>query len=80
MTTEHETFCEAELDESFFISEMMMQMLGAEHMAYIKPVFDEGAQGFAVFASDGSQLAVFETHESAFYNALQHNLEPVSLH
>lgn len=80
MTTENEIFCEAELDESFFISEMMMQMLGAEHMAYIKPVFEEGEKGFAVFASDGTQLATFETYDSAFFNAVQHNLDPVSLH
>ncbi len=73
-------FNDTELDESFFISEMMMQMLGAEHMAYIKPVFEEGEKGFAVYASDGAKLAVFETHEAAFYNALQHNLDPVSIH
>ena len=80
MTTECETYCEVELDESFFISEMMSQMLGVEHMAYIKPVFEEGEKGFAVFASDGTQLAIFESQESAYFNAVQHNLEPVSLH
>ena len=80
MTTECETFFEAELDESFFISEMMSQMLGVEHMAYIKPVFENGEKGFAVYASDGTQLATFDSQESAYYNALQHNLDPVSLH
>ena len=60
------------------VEDLMMAMMGLETMAYIKPV-TEGA-GYAVFAADGTQLAVFETKEVAYYTALRHNLAPVSIH
>lgn len=66
--------------ESVTLEELMMAMVGVETMAYIKPVSDGMEPGFAVFAADGTQLAVFPTEESAFYTARQNNLDPVSLH
>ena len=53
-----------------------MSMLGVTHVAYIRQVQD----GYGVFAADGTQLAVFESRDAAYYTARQHNLEPVSIH
>jgi hypothetical protein len=62
------------------LEDIMMAMVGLETMAYIKPVQDGLAMSYAVFAADGTQLALFETEEKAFYNAIKHNLAPVSIH
>ena len=62
------------------LEDLMMAMVGLETMAYIKPVRDGLALSYAVFAADGTQLAMFETEEKAFYTAVKHNLAPVSIH
>jgi hypothetical protein len=62
------------------LEELMMAMVGLETMAYIKPVAQGQHIQYAVFAADGTQLAVFESQESAYYNAVKHNLAPVSIH
>jgi hypothetical protein len=62
------------------LEELMMAMVGLETMAYIKPIFEGATTHYAVFAADGTQLAVFESAETAYYNAVKHNLAPVSIH
>ena len=62
------------------LEDIMMAMVGLETMAYIKPVRDGLLMNYVVFAADGTQLAMFETEEKAFYNAVKHNLAPVSIH
>lgn len=62
------------------LEEIMMAMVGLETMAYIKPVIDGPFTSYAVYAADGTKLASFDTAESAYYNAVRHNLAPVSLH
>jgi hypothetical protein len=62
------------------LEDIMMAMVGLETMAYIKPVRDGLVMSYAVFAADGTQLAMFETEEKAFYNAVKHNLSPASIH
>lgn len=62
------------------LEDIMMAMVGLETMAYIKPVRDGLVMSYAVFAADGTQLALFDTEEKAFYNAVKHNLAPVSIH
>lgn len=62
------------------LEELMMAMVGLETMAYIKPVTEGTLTGYAVYAADGTQLALFETMETAYYTAVRHNLAPVSLH
>lgn len=62
------------------LEEMMMAMVGLETMAYIKPVQMGEFLQYAVFAADGTQLAIFDDEETAYYNAMKHNLAPVSLH
>lgn len=62
------------------LEELMMAMVGLETMAYIKPVMVDENMQYAVFAADGTQLAIFDSEETAYYNAVKHNLEPVKLH
>lgn len=62
------------------LEELMMAMVGLETMAYIKPINVADFIQYAVFAADGTQLATFDSQETAYYNAVKHNLAPVSLH
>lgn len=62
------------------LEELMMAMVGLETMAYIKPVLFGELTQYAVFAADGTQLAIFNDHETAYYNAVKHNLSPASIH
>lgn len=58
------------------VDDVIMALVGMETLAYIRPVHD----GFAVFAADGTQLAVFDSQESAYLTVRQNNLQPVSIH
>jgi hypothetical protein len=49
-------------------------------VAYIKPVVDNGQKAYAVYAADGTQLAIISDRETAFHAVRQHDLEPVSVH
>lgn len=62
------------------LEELMMAMVGLETMAYIKPITIEELTQYAVYAADGTQLALFDTAETAYYNAVKHNLSPASIH
>ena len=62
------------------LEDLTMAMVGLETMAYIKPVTEGEFTSYAVYAADGTKLAIFETAESAYYNAVRHNLAPVSIH
>lgn len=62
------------------LEDIMMAMVGLETMAYIKPISEGDLLSYAVYAADGTQLAIFDTEEKAFYTAVKHNLAPVSIH
>jgi hypothetical protein len=62
------------------LEELMMAMVGLETMAYIKPIMEGELTSYVVYAADGTRLAAFETQESAYYTAVRHNLDPVSIH
>lgn len=49
-------------------------------LAYVRPVTTEKGPAYAICASDGTQLAVYNSREAAFYAAKQHDLEPVQIH
>lgn len=66
--------------ETAKLEDLMMAMVGLETMAYIKQVVRGDAPQFAVFAADGTQLALFDDFETAHYNAVKHNLAPASIH
>ena len=50
------------------------------YVAYIKQVHIQGQDSYAIFASDGTELAVVDDREVAFAAALQHEYQPVSVH
>lgn len=66
--------------ETAKLEDLMMAMVGLETMAYIKKFVAGASEQFAVFAADGTQLAVFDDFETAHYNAVKHNLAPASIH
>jgi hypothetical protein len=53
---------------------------GLNDLAYLKPTVVDGQPVFAIYAADGSQLALAQTREVGLAAMLQHDLEPVSLH
>jgi hypothetical protein len=50
------------------------------YVAYIKQVNVKGQEAYAIFASDGTELAVVEDRDVAFAAALQHEYLSVSVH
>tara|TARA_A100001037_G_scaffold273005_1_gene269549 strand:- start:2656 stop:2868 length:213 start_codon:yes stop_codon:yes gene_type:complete len=50
------------------------------YVAYIKQVHVKGQDAYAIFASDGTELAVVDDRDVAFAAALQHEYLPVSVH
>jgi hypothetical protein len=68
--------------------------LGGGRVAYVKPIRSEelsrlfpavpaiepGLQLFALLAADGTPIVVTDSRDAAVANAMQHELEMVSLH
>ncbi len=54
--------------------------LGLEQLAYVKPVTLDGKEIFAVYAADGTEIAVMANREIACAAVRQHDLEPLSVH
>ena len=54
--------------------------LGLEQLAYVKPVTVDGEAAFAVYAADGTEIAVMADREIACAAVRQHDLEPLSVH
>ncbi len=54
--------------------------LGLQGVAYVKPVVIDGANAYAVFAADGTQIGALPTREAALAAMRENGLEPVSLH
>lgn len=52
----------------------------AAALAYIKAVETRMGNGFAIYAADGSQLAIYGSRDAAIIAAKQHDLEPVQIH
>ena len=57
-----------------------LMVLGLNHVAYIRPVVENGQHLFAVHAADGTRLGLLPTRDMAVGALLQHELEPVALH
>lgn len=62
------------------LNEMVATLGELGNAAYIKTVPADKGTGYALFAADGTQLAVFPSREAAYFTARQHELEPLSLH
>jgi hypothetical protein len=55
--------------------------LGLQGVAYVRPFQTaEGADVFAIYAADGTQLALAATEDIAVATIRQNDLEPVSIH
>ena len=56
------------------------QAFMVNQVAYIKPVSENGQHAFAIYAADGTQLAVIGDRDTAFAAVRSHDLEAVSVH
>ena len=54
--------------------------LGGTSLVYVKPVAVNGVEAFAVHAADGSPIGVLASRDAAFAAALQHDMQPQSVH
>ncbi|ATJ92117.1 DUF1150 family protein [Acetobacter tropicalis] len=62
------------------LSENQFRSLGLENVAYIRPALTEdGEEGCAIHAADGSPLAVVDDMETAWGIILHHDMIPASL-
>ncbi len=56
------------------------QALGADHVAYIRPITLFQKKGFALHAADGTPLSISDSEEAAVLAARADDLEPVRTH
>ncbi|MFT8517012.1 MAG: DUF1150 family protein [Acetobacter persici] len=62
------------------LSEKQFRSLGVANVAYVRPALTEdGEEGCAIHAADGSPLAVVEDLETAWGVFVQHDMVPASL-
>jgi len=70
-------------DEKFDIrnltQEQLMQ-LGMADLAYVKPVWMNGTTAFAIYAADGSPMAMAADCDMAIAAIVQHEMCPVLVH
>jgi hypothetical protein len=57
-----------------------LSALGLQDMAYVRATRFEGAEGYGIFAADGTQVAFAPDRALADQAVREHNLEPVSVH
>ena len=60
--------------------EAAMAALEDPTVAYVKKVVVDGDPAYAVYAGDGTELAILADREVAFAAALSHDYVPVSVH
>lgn len=57
------------------------QMLGMNHVAYVKELDGTDSPRFGVYAANGIEIALMEVdRDVAFATVRQHDMEPVSVH
>ena len=57
------------------------EMLGMDHVAYVKEVSDGTSRKFAVYAANGAEIALMEAdRDVTFATVRQNHMEPVSVH
>ena len=54
--------------------------LGLSQVAYVKPLEQDGNSYYAIYAADGTQMAVLASQEAALAAIRQHDMEPLTLH
>ncbi|WP_203077242.1 DUF1150 family protein [Falsiroseomonas ponticola] len=54
--------------------------LGADHVAYLRPVVMNGAVAFSIHAADGTPIGAAPSASLAAAAIRQHDMEPASVH
>ena len=62
------------------LSQMQLLELGMEQLAYVKPVWMDGTTAFAIFAADGSPMAVAADCDMAVAAIMEHEMVPTLVH
>ena len=62
------------------MSQMQLLELGMEQMAYVKPVWMDGTTAFAIFAADGSPMAVAADCDMAVAAIVEHEMVAAMVH
>lgn len=62
------------------LSQMQLMQLGMEQLAYVKPVWMDGTTAFAIFAADGSPMAVAADCDMAVAAIVEHEMVPALVH
>lgn len=53
---------------------------GVGQVAYVRPIKEESAVGYGIYAANGAQIAIATDTASAYGFLMQHDLIPISLH
>ncbi len=62
------------------LTQAQLMMLGMAQLAYVKPVWMDGETAFAIFAADGSPMAVAADCDLAVAAIVQHEMVPALVH
>jgi len=62
------------------LTQAQLMQLGMSQLAYVKPVWMDGETAFAIFAADGSPMAVAADCELAVAAIMQHEMVPALVH
>ncbi len=54
--------------------------LGLSQVAYVRPVEQDGHSYYAIYAADGTKMAVLVSRDAALAVIRQHDMEPLTLH
>ncbi|MBL6958468.1 MAG: DUF1150 family protein [Rhodospirillales bacterium] len=57
-----------------------LEALGADQMAYVKPVTIDGENAYVIHSADGQELASVPARDVAEAAIRQHDMVPVSVH
>lgn len=62
------------------LTQIQLMQLGMEQLAYVKPVWMDGTTAFAIFAADGSPMAVAADCDMAVAAIMEHEMVPALVH
>ena len=62
------------------LTQAQLMQLGMSQLAYVKPVWMDGETAFAIFAADGSPMAVAADCDLAVAAIMQHEMVPALVH
>lgn len=68
------------IERSRPMTEQELAVLGVQDVAYVKGVVVDGTPTYAIFAADGTQMALIADRDVAFAVVRQNDLEPLSVH